>query len=143
MGPSEFVEFIERSTLVHALTDWVLGAALPQVARWRAAGLDLRISINISMLDLADEHFAGRLAELLGRHAIRPDWINIEVTESALMKDPVQVARQLDAICRLGMALEIDDFGTGQSALSYLKSIPATCVKIDQRFVSGLRQRQR
>jgi EAL domain-containing protein (putative c-di-GMP-specific phosphodiesterase class I)/GGDEF domain-containing protein len=138
IGPSEFVALVERTTLVHALTDWALGTALPQVARWRTAGLDLVISINISMLDLADKHFAARLAELLARHAVRPAWISIEVTESALMKDPVQVGRQLDAIRRLGVALAIDDFGTGRSALSYLKYIPATFVKIDRLFINGL-----
>jgi EAL domain-containing protein (putative c-di-GMP-specific phosphodiesterase class I)/GGDEF domain-containing protein len=138
IGPSEFVELIEETTLVHALTDWVLRTALAQVARWRMAGLDLRISINVSMLNLGDEHFVVRLAELLDRHAVRPDWVNIEVTESALMKDPVQVGRQLGAVRRLGVAIEIDDFGTGRSGLSYLKSIPATYVKIDQLFVNGL-----
>jgi EAL domain-containing protein (putative c-di-GMP-specific phosphodiesterase class I)/GGDEF domain-containing protein len=138
IGPSEFVGLIERTTLVHALTDWALGTALPQVARWRMAGLDLQISINVSMLDLGDEHFVARLAELLDRHAVQPNWIDIEVTESALMKDPVRVGRQLDAIRRLGVAIDIDDFGTGQSALSYLKYIPATYVKIDQLFIRRL-----
>jgi EAL domain-containing protein (putative c-di-GMP-specific phosphodiesterase class I)/GGDEF domain-containing protein len=138
IGPSEFVELIEETTLVHALTDWVLRAALAQVARWRTAGLNLRISINVSMLNLGDEHFGVRLAELLDQHAVRPDWINIEVTESALMKEPIQVGRQLDGIRRLGVAIEIDDFGTGRSGLSYLKYIPATYVKIDQLFVSRL-----
>jgi EAL domain-containing protein (putative c-di-GMP-specific phosphodiesterase class I)/GAF domain-containing protein len=138
IGPSEFVGLIERTALVHALTDWALGNALPQVARWRSAGLDLKISINVSMLDLGDEHFVVRLAELLDRHAVHPDWIDIEVTESALIKGPIEVRRQLDAIRRLGVAIEIDDFGTGQSALSYLKYIPATYVKIDQLFISQL-----
>jgi EAL domain-containing protein (putative c-di-GMP-specific phosphodiesterase class I)/GAF domain-containing protein len=138
IGPSEFVPLIEPTTLMHALTDWVLGTALAQVARWHTAGLDLRISINISMLDLRDERFVVRLAKLLDRHAIQPDWINIEVTESAFMKDPVEAGRQLDALRRLGVAIEIDDFGTGRSTLSYLKYIPATYVKIDQLFVGGL-----
>jgi EAL domain-containing protein (putative c-di-GMP-specific phosphodiesterase class I)/GAF domain-containing protein len=138
IGPSEFVGLIEPTTLMHALTDWVLGTALAQVARWHTAGLDLRISINISMLDLRDEHFVVRLARLLDRHAVRPNWINLEVTESAFMKDPEQAGRQLDALRRLGVAIEIDDYGTGRSTLSYLKCIPATYVKIDQLFVGGL-----
>jgi EAL domain-containing protein (putative c-di-GMP-specific phosphodiesterase class I) len=87
---------------------------------------------------LRDEHFVVRLAQLLDRRAVRPDWINIEVTESAFMKDPVQAGRQLDALRRLGVAIEIDDFGTGRSTLSYLKYIPASYVKIDQLFVGGL-----
>jgi EAL domain-containing protein (putative c-di-GMP-specific phosphodiesterase class I) len=90
------------------------------------------------MSDLADKRFSTRLAALLDRHEIRPDWIDIEVTESAVANDVVRVGRQLDAIRRLGMAIVIDDFGTGQAALSYLKYIPATQVKIDQLFVSRL-----
>jgi EAL domain-containing protein (putative c-di-GMP-specific phosphodiesterase class I) len=138
IDPNEFVVLIEQTTLIHAVTDWVLGAALPQTARWWMAGLDLRVSINVSMVNLADEHFVARLEELLDRHAVRPDWIDIEVTESALMKNPVEVRHQLDAIGRLGIAIAIDDFGTGQSSLSYLKYIPATYVKIDQLFISRL-----
>jgi EAL domain-containing protein (putative c-di-GMP-specific phosphodiesterase class I) len=75
---------------------------------------------------------------MLERHAVRPDWIDIEVTESALMKDPAHVGRQLDEIRRMGVAIEVDDYGTGQSGLSYLKSIPASYLKIDQSFVSHL-----
>lgn len=138
IGPNEFVRLVERTTLVHALTDWALGTALPQVARWRRAGLDIQVSINVSILDLADERFAARLEALLDHHKVRPDWINIEVTESVLMKDPVRVGRLLDEVRRLGVAIEIDDFGTGQSTLSYLKYIPATYVKIDQLFISRL-----
>jgi EAL domain-containing protein (putative c-di-GMP-specific phosphodiesterase class I)/GGDEF domain-containing protein len=135
ISPNEFVPLIERTTLVHAMTDWTLGAALSQIALWRAADLDPRISINVSMRDLWDDGFAGRLAGLLERHAVQPDWIDIEVTETALMKDPVNVGRLLDEIRRLGMAIEIDDYGTGQSGLSYLKYIPASYLKIPQVFV--------
>jgi EAL domain-containing protein (putative c-di-GMP-specific phosphodiesterase class I)/GGDEF domain-containing protein len=136
--PDEFVPLMERTTLVNAMTDWTLAAALPQVALWRAGGLDPQISINVSMQDLGDDHFAARLAGLLERHAVQPEWIDIEVTESALLKDPARVGRQLDAIRRLGVAIEIDDYGTGQSGLSYLKHIPARYLKIDQSFVAAL-----
>jgi EAL domain-containing protein (putative c-di-GMP-specific phosphodiesterase class I)/GGDEF domain-containing protein len=136
--PSEFVPLVEGTALVHAMTDWVLAAALRQVAGWRAAGLELAVAVNVSMSDLADERFSTRLAALLDRHEVRPDWIDVEVTESAVAKDMVRVGRQLDAIRRLGMAIVIDDFGVGQAALSYLKYIPATQVKIDQLFVSRL-----
>lgn len=136
--PDEFVPLVEHTTLVNAMTDWTLDAALSQVALWRADGLDPQISINISMYDLRDDHFTARLTELLERHAVRPDWIDIEVTESALMKDPVHVGHQLDEIRRLGVGIEIDDYGTGQSGLSYLKYIPASYLKIDQSFISHL-----
>lgn len=138
ISPDEFVPLIERTTLVHAMTDWTLGAAFHQIALWRAAGLDPQVSINVSMRDLWDDHFAARLSGLLERHAVQPDWIDIEVTESAIMKDPLNVGRLLGEIRRLGMAIEIDDYGTGQAGLSYLKYIPASYVKIPQVFVFRL-----
>ncbi|WP_024513204.1 GGDEF domain-containing phosphodiesterase [Bradyrhizobium sp. ARR65] len=136
--PSEFVPLVEGTALVHAMTDWVLSAALRQVADWRAAGLHLKLAVNVSMSDLADEGFPARLAALLGRYEVRPDRIDIEVTESAAARDPGRAGRQLDAIRRLGIAIVIDDFGTGQAALSYLKHIPATLVKIDEIFFARL-----
>ena len=136
--PNEFVPPIENTALVHAMTDWVLTAAFRDVAGWRAAGLDVQVAVNVSMPDLADERFSTRLAALLDRHDVRPDLIDIEVTESAVARDMVRIRGQLDAIRRLGMAVVIDDFGTGQAALSYLKRIPATVVKIDELFVSSL-----
>lgn len=138
ISPDEFVPLIERTTLVHAMTDWTLGTALHQIALWRAAGLDPQISINVSMRDLWDDHFVARLAGLLERHAVRPDWIDIEVTEGVVMKDPLNVGRRLGEIRRLGIAIEIDDYGTGQAGLSYLKYIPASYVKIPQVFVFRL-----
>lgn len=136
--PDEFVPLMERTVLMNAMTDWALGTAFSQIAHWQAAGLDPQISINVSMQDLLDDRFAARLSSMLEDHAARPDWVHIEVTESTLMTDPVRVGHQLDEIRRLGIAIEIDDYGTGQSGLSYLRSIPANYVKIDQSFVSRL-----
>jgi EAL domain-containing protein (putative c-di-GMP-specific phosphodiesterase class I)/GGDEF domain-containing protein len=136
--PGEFVPIVEETSLVHAMTDWVLGAALHQIADWRAAGLTLQIAVNVSMADLMDERFSTRLAALLEHHEVRPDWIDIEVTESAVARNMARAGRQLDAIRRLGVALVIDDFGSGHAALSYLKHIPASQVKIDQLFVTRL-----
>jgi EAL domain-containing protein (putative c-di-GMP-specific phosphodiesterase class I)/GGDEF domain-containing protein len=138
ISPSEAIPLVERTALVHALTDWELGAALPEIARLRAAGLVVQVSINVSVLDLEDEHFVARMTTLLERHRIPPEWIEIEVTESALMTDPVRIGRQLNAVRGVGVAIEIDDFGVGYSTLSLLKYIPATYVKIDQLFVTRL-----
>ncbi len=138
ISPSETIPLVEQTALVHALTDWEMGTALPEVARLRAAGLDVPVSINISVLDLEDEDFVARLATLLDRHGVRPEWIDIEVTESALMKDPVRIGRRLNEVRAMGVAIEIDDFGVGYSTLSYLKYIPASYVKIDQLFISRL-----
>ncbi|WP_434622835.1 putative bifunctional diguanylate cyclase/phosphodiesterase [Azospirillum sp. B2RO_4] len=138
ISPTEFVPLAERTALVRPLTEWVIAAVLGQVAHWRRRGIALPVSINISMLDLGTGDFADRVAAMLDRHGVRPDWIDFEVTESALMTDRAEVDRQLHRLRNLGIAVEIDDFGTGQSALSYLKDIPATAVKIDQRFIRAI-----
>ncbi|MBY6264189.1 GGDEF and EAL domain-containing protein [Azospirillum sp. 412522] len=138
VSPAEFVPLAERTALVRPLTEWVIGAVLRQVAQWHQRGIALPVSINISMLDLGTGDFADRVESLLDRHGVRADWIDFEVTESALMTDRAEVDRQLHRLRRLGIAVEIDDFGTGQSALSYLKDIPATAVKIDQRFIRSI-----
>ncbi|MBK1836895.1 EAL domain-containing protein [Azospirillum sp. YIM B02556] len=138
VSPAEFVPLAERTALVRPLTEWVIGAVLRQVAQWHRQGIALPVSINISMLDLGTGDFADRVESMLDRHGVRADWIDFEVTESALMTDRAEVDRQLHRLRRLGIAVEIDDFGTGQSALSYLKDIPATAVKIDQRFIRSI-----
>ncbi|PWC84848.1 diguanylate cyclase [Azospirillum sp. TSH100] len=138
ISPAEFVPLAERTALVRPLTEWVIGAVLTQVAHWHRRGIALPVSINISMLDLGSGDFADRVEAMLDRHGVRADWIDFEVTESALMTDRAEVDRQLLRLRSLGIAVEIDDFGTGQSALSYLKDIPATAVKIDQRFIRSI-----
>jgi len=138
ISPAEFVPLAERTALVRPLTEWVIGAVLTQVAHWRQRGIALPVSINISMLDLGSGDFTDRVEALLARHDVQADWIDFEVTESALMTDRAEVDRQLRSLRRLGIEVEIDDFGTGQSALSYLKDIPATAVKIDQRFIRSI-----
>ncbi|MBP2300660.1 EAL domain-containing protein (putative c-di-GMP-specific phosphodiesterase class I)/GAF domain-containing protein [Azospirillum picis] len=138
ISPGEFVPLAERTALVRSLTEWVIDTVLVQVAQWRHRGIDLPVSINISMLDLAASDFAERVEAMLRRHGVQADWIDFEVTESALMTDRAEVDRQLGKLGSLGIEVEIDDFGTGQSALSYLKDIPATAVKIDQRFIRSL-----
>ncbi|WP_247894365.1 bifunctional diguanylate cyclase/phosphodiesterase [Azospirillum sp. B510] len=138
VSPAEFVPLVERTALMRPLTEWVIAAVLAQVAGWRRRGIALPVSINISMLDLGAGDFADRVAAMLDSHGVRTDWIDFEVTESALMTDRAEVDRQLLALRRMGIAVEIDDFGTGQSALSYLKDIPATAVKIDQRFIRSI-----
>lgn len=138
ISPAEFVPLAERTALVRPLTEWVIGAVLTQVAHWRQRGIALPVSINISMLDLGSGDFTDRVEALLERHDVQADWIDFEVTESALMTDRAEVDRQLLRLRHLGIEVEIDDFGTGQSALSYLKDIPATAVKIDQRFIRSI-----
>lgn len=138
ISPGEIIPLIEQTALMRSVTEWVLNAAFRQISAWKESGFVLPVSVNISARDLESGKFHERLAALLARHALQPNSIDIEITESALMPTQFSASQQLHAIREMGVAIEIDDFGTGQSALSYLKYIPATVVKIDQIFVRHL-----
>jgi EAL domain-containing protein (putative c-di-GMP-specific phosphodiesterase class I)/GGDEF domain-containing protein len=138
VGPGEFMPVIERSSLAQATTAWVLTAALEQQRRWRAQGLMLQLSVNVSPANLLDDDFADRLAAGLAAMDLPPDCMELEITESALMEQVGAAHAMLEAISATGVRLAIDDFGTGYSSLSYLQSMPADVVKIDQSFMRGL-----
>jgi EAL domain-containing protein (putative c-di-GMP-specific phosphodiesterase class I)/GGDEF domain-containing protein len=138
VGPGEFMPVIERSGLAQATTAWVLAAALEQQRRWRAQGLMLQLSVNVSPANLLDADFADRLAAGLAEQDLPPGCLELEITESALMEQAGPAHAMLEAISATGVRLAIDDFGTGYSSLSYLQSMPADVVKIDQSFIRNL-----
>jgi len=136
--PIEFVSLAERTELIHPLTEWVIGSTFSQVATWRRAGVQLRVSINISMRDLERADFPQAVEALMKKHGVQADWFEFEVTESVLMENHKLARTQLEALEAIGVEIAIDDFGTGQSTLAYLKHLPARVLKIDQIFVRGL-----
>lgn len=136
--PGEFIPLAEQTALAKPITDWVLEAAIDQVARWRRVGPAPRVSINASALNLEEPDFASRLMRTLERHRVTPDAIELEFTESALARDGSRVLEQLDELRRTGIEIAIDDFGTGYSSLSYLQRLPASILKIDRSFVRPL-----
>ena len=136
--PGEFIPLAEETALIQPLTDWVLNAAIAQVAKWRAARLITRLSINASAKNLEEGDFAQRVAAILAKHDVDPQAIQLEFIESALVSDGVRSTGQLKALRDLGVSIVIDDFGTGYSSLSYLQQIPADILKIDQSFVRAL-----
>jgi EAL domain-containing protein (putative c-di-GMP-specific phosphodiesterase class I) len=136
--PGEFIPLAEQTALAKPITEWVLEAAIDQVARWRHSGPAPRVSINASALNLEEPDFASRLMRTLERHRVAPDAIELEFTESALARDGSRVLDQLDELRRTGIEIAIDDFGTGYSSLSYLPRLPASILKIDRSFVRPL-----
>lgn len=106
--------------------------------RLQRTGLDLRLSINVSTRNLEEEDFATLLAQTLCEHGIQPSQIELEFTESALIRFHTRVLAQLRMIREMGIDLAIDDFGTGYSSFSYLRQLPATIVKLDQSFMRTL-----
>jgi diguanylate cyclase len=138
LSPGEFVRMAEQTNLIKPLTQQVIGLALTQVAHWRALGLDTTVAVNISAQVLVDQAFTQQVLAALRRANVPPTLLKLEVTESALMSDPVTartVLRELDGV---GIEISIDDFGTGYSSLAYLADLPVSEVKIDQSFVSRM-----
>ena len=133
--PDEFVALAERTGLVRKMTDWVLDTALSQSARWHAQGLDLAIAVNLSARSLQDGDLPGTLDALLQKHGVAPAAIALELTESAIMADPVRARAVIGLLNARGFYLSIDDFGTGYSSLGYLKNLPVHELKIDKSFV--------
>jgi EAL domain-containing protein (putative c-di-GMP-specific phosphodiesterase class I) len=133
--PGEFIPLVERTAMIWALTDWVIEAALSQIAVWRDRNIDLQVSINVSVSNLEQEDFADRLRDALARHGLPPKVVEIEFTESALIRNRGRVLKQLACIQALGVTCAIDDFGSGYSSFSYLQDLPAEVIKIDRSFV--------
>ncbi len=138
ISPAEFIPVVEQTSLAGPTTMWVLNAALAQLARWRTAGLALRMSINVSAVNLEDSEFAHQVQLQILKHRVRPDWVELEVTESAVMGDIVNAMDQLATLVEAGVHIAIDDFGTGYSSLAYLQKLPGKVLKIDQTFVRDI-----
>lgn len=136
--PAEFVPWIERSDLIHPFTAWVLETAIAQCHAWTTEGFPLCISVNISTGNLIDTGLPERIHALLRRHAVQPAQIELEITESSIMANPVRSLEVVGALRHLGLRVSIDDFGTGYSSLAYLQRLPVNCVKVDGSFVRSL-----
>ncbi len=139
LAPGLFLPDIEGHALSAQLGDWVLGAALAQLADWQRAGIHLPLSVNISAHHLQQPHFVGRLAELLREHPhVNPADLELEVLETSALEDIPRVSAIMRGCQALGVSFALDDFGTGYSSLTYLKRLPASVLKIDQSFVRDM-----
>lgn len=138
VSPGQFIPLAEESGLIIQIGAWVLEAAVEQAAAWWRAGTPLQVSINVSALQFRQPDFVARVAQVLGQHGLPSRLLELELTESILVRDADEVLQRLRALAGLGVHLAIDDFGTGYSSLAYLKKFPISKLKIDQSFVRGL-----
>jgi EAL domain-containing protein (putative c-di-GMP-specific phosphodiesterase class I)/GGDEF domain-containing protein len=143
VSPAEFIPIVEQTSMVRATTQWVVETALLQMALWRADGLDVQVAVNVSAVNLLEPDFCARIVDGLRRHGLPASSLALEITESALMKNPRLAQATLEALDAAGVRLAIDDFGTGYSSLAYLQSLPAQVVKIDQSFVRDIERDER
>ena len=139
LPPAVFLPVIENHPLAIELGEWVINSALTQIERWRAAGLDIPVSVNIGARQLQQPDFTERLRALLAAHpAVNPGHLALEVLETSALEDLVQVSQVIEACRDLGVMFALDDFGTGYSSLTYLKRLQVTLLKIDRSFVRDM-----
>jgi diguanylate cyclase (GGDEF)-like protein len=136
--PNDFIPIAERTGLIKPLSRYVLAAALRQCEAWNAAGLDLHVAVNLTIPDLLDLDVPDRIAALLKETGVRPEQLELEITETTILADPFHVREVLTRLNEMGLRIAIDDFGTGYSSLAYLKRLPVQTIKIDRSFVMGM-----
>lgn len=139
VSPGEFIPIAERTGLIAEIDAWVMDQACRQMCQWLADGAPLSfIAINVSSRLFARRELYEQVAQVLHTTGLDPAFLELEVTESAVMDDPEVALEQLHRLRELGLRLAIDDFGTGYSSLLRLKRLPVQKLKIDQGFVAGL-----
>jgi predicted signal transduction protein with EAL and GGDEF domain len=138
LNPDQFIPLAEQTGLIRELTRYVLDAALGQCHAWRAEGRELGVAVNITGRELVDLRFPDEVAELLSKWRIEPAQLELEITESTIMTDPPRARAVLARLNELGVRLAIDDFGSGNSSLGYLRRLPISVLKIDRSFVQKM-----
>ena len=139
LDPSFFLPVINDDPLAPAFDDWVLSAALAQIGAWRARGLKIPVSVNVSARLLQQADFIPHLLALMAAHPqVQPDDLQLEVLETNALEDLAHAAQVIDACRDLGILFALDDFGTGYSSLTYLKRLQVYQLKIDKSFVSNM-----
>ncbi len=138
VSPLQFIPLAEEIGLIHQLGEQVLMKSCLAAKSWRAAGSLLRVSVNVSALQFANPGFCDLVANILEKSGLSSEYLELEVTESALMLDFDQAKKTLRQLSSMGVSIAIDDFGTGYSSLSYLKLFSVHVLKIDQSFVRDM-----
>ena len=134
----EFIPLTEHTELIGPLTKYVLDAALGQARRWCDSGNSVPVSVNLSARNLLDDSLPDLVSGLLATHKVSSELLVLEVTESALMTDPLRARKSLERLATSGVRISIDDFGAGYTSLSQLKTLPVSELKIDGSFVQTM-----
>lgn len=143
VSPGQFIPVAEQSGLIHAIGDWVMHAALAQLDEWQPhLPAEFRLAVNISAEQFSQRAFLVQLLRSLGQRANIAERLELEITESVLIRDPDYAADVLEQMRGAGLKVALDDFGTGYSSLSYLQRLPLDRLKIDQSFVRGIPQQR-
>lgn len=136
--PNDFIPILEKTDSIKLLTNWVLKTVIEDMVEWKSKGIDLVISVNVCPRDLEDDNFSLNLFNLLKKNNVEFEKIELEITETDLIKGIDKVSKVLKILKVRGIKVSIDDFGTGYSSLSYLNSLPVNEIKIDKSFIGFL-----
>ncbi|MGM0631211.1 MAG: putative bifunctional diguanylate cyclase/phosphodiesterase [Pseudomonadota bacterium] len=138
VGPDEFIPLAEQSGAITELTDWVCRQSVELLRHWEQQGKTLKLSINLSTVDLLSDALPLLFEQLIKGFPQLPQRLVLEVTESAVMQDPEKAIARLETLKRLGFSISIDDYGTGHSSLAQLRRLPVEELKVDRAFVQYL-----
>jgi EAL domain-containing protein (putative c-di-GMP-specific phosphodiesterase class I) len=141
ISPARLIPIAEESEMIQSLGRWVLKRACEQSLLWQAAGLrPIPVAVNISAMQFVRQDFADLVAEVLHETGLDPKLLELELTESVMVKDFVESEKQLRRLKRLGISIAVDDFGTGYSSLNQLHRLPIDRLKIDRSFIEALNE---
>ena len=144
VSPAEFIPIAEASDLIVEIGDYVINAAIMQFQQWQARGIHIgKISINISPRQLLKSDFVDKLLQTLAANDVSPTQVELEITETTVIRDPQNSIAVLHRLTAHGLQLAMDDFGTGYSSLEYLRMMPLTKLKIDRAFIQDLDTNER
>ncbi|MEY2443918.1 MAG: hypothetical protein QOE00_498 [Ilumatobacteraceae bacterium] len=138
VSPDRFIPLAEQTDLIDTLTIWALTTALTEINSLGSLGADLTVAVNVSARSLARADFAQRVVGILADVGVAPERLVVEITETALLTDPVRAALVLAELAAAGVRLSLDDFGSGQTSLGYLSALPLHELKIDKSFVTDM-----
>ena len=137
--PGIFIPAAEKYGLINNIGAWVLHTACEQNKFWQEIGLPpVRIAVNVFFNQLIHPDFVSQVEGIIQKTRINPEYLDIEITETAAMKDPSYIAGVLEGLKSLGVTISLDDFGTEYSSLNRLKLLPFDCIKMDMQFVRGI-----
>ena len=138
ISPDQFIPIAEKTGIIQQVTEWVISAAIQQQQLWKEKGIDVFLNLNLSAWNLLDPDLTDSILDKVKQYNASTDRLAFEITESAMMTDTVRVIDVLKHMNSVGLALSIDDYGTGFSSLAYLNKFPVSELKIDKSFVIGM-----
>lgn len=139
ISPSVFIPLAEKTGLIIPIGNWVLETACKQIKKWQTLHYkDICISVNVSAIQIQAENFVETVANVIEKTGIKPEMLEIEITESSIMEDTIENIMKLNELKDIGVGISLDDFGKGYSSLNYLKILPIDTLKVDKSFIQNI-----